>query len=149
MSSPIKELRSWSLRPRPFSKGRIYCLSGRCANILRFNKVTGDSQGLRGANLKILGHCEVRWNFVQIRPLEKGRSLIPLAPMRLEQSRGLSGPPARRARILYYFTSFMRLSARPGLSASKTMASNSTLKAVADHFAFSIWTGLVELASGR
>ena len=47
----------------------------------------GDSQGLRNANLKILGHGEVWWNFFEIRPFEKGRSLILRALMGLRRSR--------------------------------------------------------------
>jgi hypothetical protein len=38
---------------------------------LRFNKVMGDSQGHRGANLKIWGHCGARWNFFLRYGLEK------------------------------------------------------------------------------
>jgi hypothetical protein len=53
---------SCGLRLPPFSQGRIYYVRGRGPNFLRFNKVMGDSQGLRGANLKILGHGEDRWN---------------------------------------------------------------------------------------
>jgi hypothetical protein len=52
---------------------------------------------MAGRNLKILGHGEVRWNFFQMRPFEKGRSLILLASIGLEQSRVLW------ARILYCY----------------------------------------------
>ena len=60
MSSLVKVC-SFRLRPWPFSQGRIYCVRGRWPHILRFNKVMADSQGLRGPNLKIWCHGEVRW----------------------------------------------------------------------------------------
>jgi len=94
----VQELSSFMPRPRPISRGRIYSVSGRWPHILRFNKVSGDSQGLRGANLKIWGHCWARWNFFEIRPFEKGRSLVLPIPRGLEQSR-FSGPSAVEAKF--------------------------------------------------
>jgi hypothetical protein len=71
MFAIVRELRSLNARPRPISQGRIYCVRGRWPHILRFSKVTGDSQGHRGANLKIWGHYGARWNFFLRYGLEK------------------------------------------------------------------------------
>lgn len=90
-STRFVKLRPFMPRPRPISQGRIYCIHGVTAGpggILRARSAPLSPRPSGGSPV-----------FFEIRPFEKGRSLVLLTPRGLEQTR-LSGPSARGSKIL-------------------------------------------------